>query len=270
MLKPRHGIARGALAVTCALAMGLGLVACGTVNGKAADATEVSSSSQKKESKDTSSDTMKVTIPKYFFNGSTYSNKTTKQIKKQLESTIGSKATKNKDGSWTVTMTKKQYKSFTSKLRKSVKATMDAMASSKSFPNIQKVEYSKNFSTATITLKTDKLEMADMYDAIAVGLPACAYQQVAGKTVKCTVTVVNKDGKKLDTTVVPDDVSKSKTKSKTDTVTSLLNSLSADGITIDSQNLPNIDFSNVSSTDIENARQTASDALSQVVSSLSQ
>ena len=193
MLKRTHSIARKGLAVACALTMGLGLVACGTVNGKAVDATEVSSA--KKSQKDESSDTMKVTIPSYYFQGSEYAGKSTKQIKKLLEKTIGTKAVKNKNGSWTVTMTKEQYKSFSSKLRKSVKAALDAMANSDAFPNVTKVEHNRDFSKVTITLGTDKLKMADMYDAIAVGLPVCAYQQVTGKDVKCTVTLVGKDGK---------------------------------------------------------------------------
>ena len=269
MLKRTHSIARNGLAVACALTMGLGLVACGTVNGKAVDATEVSSS--KKGQKDESSDTMKVTIPSYYFQGSEYAGKSTKQIKKLLEKTIGTKAVKNKNGSWTVTMTKEQYKSFSSKLRKSVKSALDAMASSDAFPNVTKVEHNKDFSKVTITLGTDKLKMADMYDAIAVGLPACAYQQVTGKDVKCTVTLVSRDGKVLDKTVVPDDVKvdTSKAKDVQDAANDLLGSLSVDGITIDSDNLPNIDFQNVSSSDIESARQKANDALSQIVSSLS-
>ncbi len=222
MLKRTHSIARKGLAVACALTMGLGLVACGTVNGKAVDATEVSSA--KKSQKDESSDTMKVTIPSYYFQGSEYAGKSTKQIKKLLEKTIGTKAVKNKNGSWTVTMTKEQYKSFSSKLRKSVKAALDAMASSDAFPNVTKVEH---------------------------------------KDVKCTVTLVGKDGKVLDKTVVPDDVKvdKSKVKDAQDAANDLLGSLSVDGITIDSDNLPNIDFQNVSSSDIESARQKANDAL---------
>ena len=269
MLKRTHSIARKGLAVACALTMGLGLVACGTVNGKAVDATEVSSA--KKSQKDESSDTMKVTIPSYYFQGSEYAGKSTKQIKKLLEKTIGTKAVKNKNGSWTVTMTKEQYKSFSSKLRKSVKAALDAMANSDAFPNVTKVEHNKDFSKVTVALGTDKLKMSDMYDAIAVGLPVCAYQQVTGKDVKCTVTLVSKDGKVLDKTVVPDDVKvdKSKVKDAQDAANDLLGSLSVDGITIDSDNLPNIDFQNVSSSDIESARQKANDALSQIVSSLS-
>ena len=82
MLKRTHSIARKGLAVACALTMGLGLVACGTVNGKAVDATEVSSA--KKSQKDESSDTMKVIIPSYYFQGSEYAGKSTKQIKKLL------------------------------------------------------------------------------------------------------------------------------------------------------------------------------------------
>ena len=70
---------------------------------------------------------------------------------------------------------------------------------------------------------------------------------------------------------MPDDVKvdTSKAKDVQDAANDLLGSLSVDGITIDSDNLPNIDFQNVSSSDIESARQKANDALSQIVSSLS-
>lgn len=53
-----------------------------------------------------------------------------------------------------------------------------------------------------------------------------------------------------------------------DAANDLLGSLSVDGIAIDSDNR-NIDFRDVSSSDIESARQKANGPLSQIVSSLS-
>lgn len=65
-------------------------------------------------------------------------------------------------------MTKERCKSFSVQAAQEREGAFDAMANSDAFPNVTKVEHSKDFSKVTITLGTDaELKMADMYDAIA-------------------------------------------------------------------------------------------------------
>ena len=112
-------------------------------------------------------------------------------------------ATKNGDGSWTVTMPPDKYEAFVTECRDSVQKILDGLVESEDWPNIADVTYDKDFTEVTITLRTDELELTDVFAPVSVGLSACVYQEACGLPASCHIVTLGASGSQLSEVTYP-------------------------------------------------------------------
>ena len=112
-------------------------------------------------------------------------------------------ATKNDDGSWTVVMPPDKYEAYVTECKDSVQKILDELVESEDWPNIADVEYDGNYSEVTITLKTDELELTDVFAPVAVGLSACVYQEALGQSASCHIVTLGANGTQLSEVTYP-------------------------------------------------------------------
>ena len=103
-------------------------------------------------------------------------------------------ATVDADGGVTVTIADASLQEFGAALKQRATDTMDSIAKSSAFPNIERVTHSDDLRTITITMDKEAAGAGTTIASSAVALPVCLYQQMANLEVGAEVTVVDADG----------------------------------------------------------------------------
>ena len=112
-------------------------------------------------------------------------------------------AVKNEDGSWTVVMPPDKYEEYVTECKDSVQKILDELVESEDWPNIADVTYDKDFTEVTITLRTDELELTDVFAPVAVGLSAFVYQEARGLPASCHIVTMGASGSQLSEVTYP-------------------------------------------------------------------
>lgn len=106
--------------------------------------------------------------------------------------------TLNDDGSATYIMTKTQHKELLSEIGTSIQSELDAMIESVDFPNFTKIETNSDYTSFTITTKSDSLDLSESFSVMGFYLYGAMYNTFAGNDVdNIHVDFVNADSKEI-------------------------------------------------------------------------
>lgn len=130
-----------------------------------------------------------------------------------LEETSGGKATKNDDGSVTLTMSKADHKKMMDEMHESALKTFDEMTAGKEkgYESIKSVEANADLSVVTLTVTQDKFENSmDSFGLLNVYIQSMFYQLFDGKdsdSIKTKIDLVDEaTGQVYKSVNYPDDM----------------------------------------------------------------
>ncbi len=166
---------------------------------------ENNSSPDENNSKNINSDTVELNVPKEFLNlGEEEFNY---KLTKEQKSSGFIDVKKNKDGSATYTIKRKDYEKFISELNSTAKRAINELSESGAFKSVKSIIFNKDLSEITIT--ADKKTFENNMDSMVVmscGISSIMYQMFdVDSSRKCTIEVKDSTtGEVFQTTIYPD------------------------------------------------------------------